>query len=111
MKEEDIRCLMDCIQKMLEVWKSNHHSEPDIVMECSPEYYLRKLRAAMPDALLLYRTRDDVNFIEIMGLKVPVVIVDDMDKNCNFCLKFRKDYERQEIEKLFNKFSEMWRIW
>ena len=46
-------------------------------------------------------------YIELLGRKTPIIIENDLPENVEFIIQSQKDYERQEQQKLFNKFYRM----
>lgn len=61
----------------------------------------RLFRVNIPDEYLA--------FVELCGMKTPVIIDDRLPDNIEFMIKSQKDYEREEIEKLYNKFNKIFK--
>lgn len=103
--------LIDNIYKMITIYQENNYysKEPQIVMMCTPEYYLKTIRADK-DQKISY-LGDDIrkNFIrlEIIGLRVPLII-ERLENNVQYKLMLREDYERLEKEKMYKRFLDMW---
>lgn len=103
--------LIDNFYKMITIYQENNYysKKPEIVMMCTPEYYLKTIRAEQ-DRRLCYLGDDIVNkFIrlEIIGLRVPLIIT-HLENNIQYKLMFREDYERLEKEKMYKRFLDMW---
>lgn len=103
--------LIDNIYKMIKEWgKDNYWGDPEIVLLCSPEYYCNVLRKHQ-DIDKSYYIKSDydygIEFFSIIGLKVPVIISHDLEKNTEYKLMFRDDYELLEKEKIYNKIIAM----
>lgn len=102
--------LIDNVWKMVEKWNKENfgYNQPEIVLICSPNYY-GHLRSDYEDRIHYIRSdyQYKIEFLEIIGLKVPVIIGDNLPKNIEYQLMFKKDYERQEKEKLYMKLNAM----
>lgn len=61
----------------------------------------RFFRVNIPDKYLA--------FVELCGMKTPVIIDDRLPDNIEFMIKSQKDYEREKIEKLYNKFNKIFK--
>jgi hypothetical protein len=46
-------------------------------------------------------------YVELYGRKTPIVITSDLEVDIEFIIQSRHDYERQEQEKLINRFHDM----
>jgi hypothetical protein len=105
-----IDSLCDNVYQMIVKWNENTYciSEPQIVMICKPSFYYQ-LQSEVSDKIQYIK--DDyqyqIPFLNIIGLKVPVVIKNDMPKNIEYTLMFRKEYERLEKEEMYKKFIAM----
>lgn len=104
--------LVDNIWKMIEMWNESHFGmiTPEIVLISSPKYYCEVLRANYGEKIRYIKSdyHYRIEYFEIIGLKVPVIISDEMPKNVEYTLMFKKDYERQEKEKLYMKLNAMY---
>ena len=100
--------LVDAVWEMIKKWEGSHYNQPEIVMLCSPKYYC-ELREMYNDKICYVKSdfNYQIEFLNIIGLKVPVVIRNDMPKNVEYTLMFREDYERQEKEELYRKLYNM----
>lgn len=107
MKAED---LIDNVYMMKEKWYESNFSmdTPKIVLICSPKYYC-ELRNNYNDKI--YYEQSDykfrIEFLRICGLKVPVIVTNEMKKDVEYILMLKKDYERLEKEKLYERFDVM----
>lgn len=103
--------LIDNIYKMIAIYQENNYysKKPEIVMICTPEYYLKTIRAEQ-DQRICYLGDDigkDFIRLEIIGLKVPLLVT-HLENNVQYKLMFREDYERLEKEKMYKRFLDMW---
>ena len=46
-------------------------------------------------------------YIELLGRKTPIIIKDNLPNNVEFIMQSQIEYEREEQQKLFYKFNEM----
>ena len=100
--------LIDNFYEMVKNWeKFNSYGDPEIVLLCSPKFYYEDIRASK-DFFAQYYIRSDfdnkIDFLSIMGIRVPTIISKDLGENVEYKLMFRKEYEEIEKEKLYHKF-------
>lgn len=103
--------LIDNVWTMIEKWNEVHFrfNPPEIVLIARPNYY-HHLRSRDYKNKIYYIKSDyqyGIDFFEILGLKVPVIIDNELPKNVEYTLMFKKDYERLEKEKLYMKLNAM----
>lgn len=48
-------------------------------------------------------------FIELCGTKTPVILDNTLPDDTEFIIKSQKDYEREEIEKMYKKFNKIFK--
>ena len=103
--------LIDNIYKMIAKWHETNYfrNEPEIVMLCTPEYYIKTIRAENDQRVYYLGDDRENNFIrlEIIGLRVPLII-EKLEDNVQYKLMFREDYEVLEKEKMYKRFLDMW---
>ena len=51
--------------------------------------------------------KDDCHYTSMFGRKTPIIIRTDLPENVEFVIQSQKDYERQEQERLLDKFFRM----
>ncbi len=51
--------------------------------------------------------KDDCYYTSMFGRKTPIIIRADLPENVEFVIQSQKDYERQEQERLLDKFFRM----
>lgn len=73
-----------------------------VVIRIKPNAFLR-LRAEG----VTFFNNNICHYIELLGRKTPIIIEDDLPKEVEFIMQSQKDYERQEQQKLLNKFYTM----
>ena len=102
--------LIDNVWKMIEKWNEEHfgYNRPEIVLIASPNYY-GHLISDYKDKIHYIKSdyQYKIEFLEIIGVKVPVIIDNELLKNVEYTLMFKKDYERLEKEKLYMKLNAM----
>ena len=105
-----IDSLCDNVYQMIIKWNNENFGmkKPEIVMICKPSFY-HQLRGEVSDKIQYIKDdyRYQIPFLNIIGLKVPVVIKNDMPQNIEYTLMFRKDYERLEKEEMYKRFLAM----
>lgn len=103
--------LVDNVYTMIKKWDETHFSYngPEIVMICSPEYYFKELRGKESDRIHYIRTDPNyqIEFISIIGIKIPVIVSNELNECIEYQLMFRKEYEELEKERLYKKFYAM----
>lgn len=103
--------LIDNVWTMIKTWNEVHFgfNPPKIVLIASPNYY-HHLKSRGYKNKIYYIKSDyqyGIDFFEILWLKVPVIIDNELPKNVEYTLMFKKDYERLEKEKLYMKLNAM----
>lgn len=105
-----IDSLCENVYKMTIKWNEEHfiRENPEIVMLCTPKTYC-EIRKEMSDRIQYERELREygIPILTIIGIRVPVVIRNDMPKNVEYQLMFRKDYERLEQEEMYKKLLAM----
>lgn len=48
-----------------------------------------------------------VTFIYLCGTKTPIILDNTLSNETEFIIKSQKDYEREEIEKIYSKFNKI----
>lgn len=104
--------LIDNIYEMIRIHEKNNwfSKAPEIVMICTPEYYCKTIMADA-EQRVCYLGEDRKNkFIklEIIGLKVPLILDNELKDNIQYTLMFRENYEKLEKEKMYKRFLDMW---
>lgn len=103
--------LINDFHEMVKNWeKFNSYGDPEIVLLCSTKFYCENMLASKEFFYQYYIKSDydnKIEFFSIMGIRVPVIISYDLDKNTDYKLMFRKEYEEIEKEKLYSKFLAM----
>ena len=104
----EINDLIDNVYKMANLWEESHYTQPELVLVCSPKYY-NELRTEYKDKIRYVKSdyQYRIEFLNIIGIKVPVIISNEMQENVEYTLMFRNDYERLEKERLYSKFMTM----
>ena len=103
--------LIDNIWEMIKTWNKINYGmrKPRIVLISSPKYYCEVLRGTYNEEIRYIKSDYNyrIEYFEIIGLKVPVIISDELPENVEYSLMLSKDYERLEKEKLYNKLYAM----
>lgn len=90
------------------ILEENYTREPiQVVITMSFETFARM---CCEERMKLYRYGSDikdVEFINLCGLKTPVIFDESLPDDKLFVLRLRKDYERLEIQNLYDKFYKM----
>ena len=102
--------LIDNVYKMITKWNKDNYemTKPEIVLISNPAYYY-KLREEYKEKIRYLKSdyQYNIEFLNIIGIKVPVVISNEMPEDVEYTLMFRNDYERLEKERLYSKFMTM----
>lgn len=98
--------LIDNIYKMIDIWNETNYTDPEIVLVCNAKYYTKLVEEYL-EKMMHIKNEYGIRFLNVMGIKVPVVISEDIKKDVDYILMFRKDYERLEKERLYSKIISM----
>lgn len=80
----------------------------NIVIKMTPKSYC-KLRLEANEMISYINTDviENIHFINLFGLKTPVIIDENLPENVEFIIQTQKDYERLEQQKLFERLNKM----
>ena len=80
----------------------------NVVIQITPKAYY-ELRAEGNEMIKYINTDfiEKIDFINLCGLKTPVIINNSLPENVEFIIQTQKDYERIEKQKLYERLNKM----
>lgn len=98
--------IIDAYEKLAIEYHANHTvlDSPDAVIRISPEAFHR----LMAEDNYLIRTNGGGYYVEMYGVKFPLLITDELPEYVEVAVQLRQDYMRQERMALEEKFIRMW---
>lgn len=105
-----IENLIEAVYKMYTQYDDISYCKrkPEIVMICTPKAYC-EIRGKISDKIRYERDIPNyhIPILEIIGIRIPVIIRNDMPENVEFQLMYRKEYERLEQEEMYKRIIAM----
>lgn len=91
-------------QNVLDNYERVSHLNVVIIMHPKT---MAKLSAEEREIFRINIPDENINFIELCGRKTPVILDYTLPDDIEFTIKSQKDYEREEIEKMYKKFNKI----
>ena len=100
--------ILDTVHTMYFKHKQDFLGEVSMVMIVTPKTYY-ELRAEANENITYLNTDiiHNIHFLNVAGLKLPVVIQDDLPDNVLFQIMYEEDFTRLEKEKLYERLNKM----
>lgn len=109
MKEKIFKAYLDLAEKYL---ANNYYDEKVmVVIRMNPSAFSQMMARERNDYTIgtdwIPGGFDDVLFVNLCGIKMPMILDNSVPEDIGFILQHRKDYERLEIQKLHDRFYKM----
>lgn len=91
-------------QNVLDNYESVSHLNVVIIMHPKT---MAELSAEERELLRVNIPNEYVAFINLCGRKTPIILDNTLPDDTDFIIKSQKDYEREEIEKIYSKFNKI----
>lgn len=94
-------------QNVLDNYKSVSHLNVVIIMHPKT---MAELSAEESELFRVNIPNEYVAFINLCGRKTPIILDNILPDDTDFIIKSQKDYEREEIEKIYSKFNKIFEL-